>query len=329
MAEVEVVKGVAPVLPDAQMHLVKPTQPVIGRIAGTNLCMRGKSASFIRHVQIDVSGTPLEDNFLIGQSFGVVPPGEDERGKPHKVRLYSIACPSWGEDGAGKIVSTTPKRVIDERTPQKDGDDPDDHALFTGVCSNYLCDLRVGDEVQVSGPNGRRFLLPTDPSRHDYLFIATGTGIAPFRGMAMELLQHPDGPCKSQIHLVMGTPYRGDLLYDDLFVDLAAKHDNFYYHTAISREPYKGGERGVYVDGFIEDNLDVFGPLIDSPRTLIYMCGLIGMQFGMYKVFARHNLGEGYVMVKDDIADTPIDDWDTLSMRRHIKPTPRCMLEVY
>ena len=83
-----------PKLVDVEMHIVPPTAPVTGVVTANELCLRGKSASFIRHVCIDVGGTPLEGRFQAGQSFGVVPVGVDERGKPHKVRLYSIASPT-------------------------------------------------------------------------------------------------------------------------------------------------------------------------------------------------------------------------------------------
>ena len=166
-------------LPEAELGLAPVSAPVIGRIVSNDSCLKGKSASFVRHTEIDISGTPLEGRCLVGQAFGILAPGLDERGKPHKVRLYSIACPSDGEDGAGKVISTTTKRTIDERTPQKKNDDPDDHSLFLGVCSNYICNLGPGDEVKVTGPNGKRFLLPDSPNNHDYLFVATGTGIAP------------------------------------------------------------------------------------------------------------------------------------------------------
>lgn len=316
-----------PVLPEAKMNIVPPTKPVTARVAANTLCMKGKSASFVRHVAIDVSGTPLEGNFLVGQSFGIIPPGNDERtGKPHKVRLYSIACPSWGEDGEGKVVSTTPKRLIEEID---DPEDPDQHKLYVGVASNYLCDLRPGEEVQVSGPSGKRFLLPENPADHDYLFIATGTGIAPFRGMAMELLEHPDGPCPSQMHLLMGTPYSNDLLYDDLFSRYAEAFENFHYHTAISREPRPDGRRGPYVDHLLEDKIDLFRPLLQSPRTLIYICGLAGMQIGVFTALATLGLADQYVQIKDELADTPPNDWDPKSVKRYVRPTPRCMLEVY
>ena len=314
----------APTLPDVRMNLIRPKAPAISRVVSNELCMNGKSASFVKHLVLDVSGTPLAGNFLAGQSFGVIAPGTDERGRPHKVRLYSVACPSWGEDGDGNLVSTTPKRLIDEYQPQKPTDDSTDHRLFLGVCSNYLCDIREGDEVLVTGPNGKRFLLPEDIEAHNYLFIATGTGIAPFRGMLMELFEGTGGPTGARAALVMGTPYTTDLLYEDLFQRLHREHANFEYHTAISRESDR-----LYVGSLIEREIDRFTDLLQDPRTLVYICGLEGMQFGIFQALARHGLADGYVTLHEDLAARPPDEWRFTDIKRRIKPTARCMLEVY
>jgi ferredoxin--NADP+ reductase len=198
-----------------------------------------------------------------------------------------------------------------------------------GICSNYLCSLKPGDEVCLSGPNGKRFQLPADHAAHDYLFLATGTGIAPFRGMLMELLQGSAGACDSQIHLVMGSPYTTDLLYHDLFEGLASQHSNFHYHTAISREPRGEGRRGLYVDALLDERLDSFRTLFASPRTLIYVCGLAGMQLGLFQMLARHDLDAGYCTRSAALMDTDPTDWDSAAIKRGMKPTPRCMLEVY
>ncbi|MHC4129602.1 MAG: ferredoxin reductase domain-containing protein [Planctomycetota bacterium] len=318
-----------PVFPEAKMNLAKASAPVTGRVVSNDKCLKGKSNAWVRHTEIDVTGTPLAGNFLPGQSFGVIAPGTDDQGKPHKVRLYSIACPSWGEDGEANVLSTTPKRLIDEFKPQKPGDDPEDHSLFIGVCSNYLCDLRPGAEVKLTGPAGKRFLLPANPADHDYVFVATGTGIAPFRAMAREMLEHPDGPCSSQIHLLMGSPYTSDLLYDDLFRRLDDEHENFHYHVAISREPRPGSTRGIYVDRLVDDQLDVFGPLLESPRTLIYMCGLLGMDWGVYRALVEAGLAEPYITLGDEIAGLGPKEWTSKLVKRQIRPTARCMVECY
>ena len=197
------------------------------------------------------------------------------------------------------------------------------------MCSNFLCDRRPGDEIAVTGPAGKRFLLPAEPKEHDYLFLATGTGIAPYRGMLLELLEAPGGPCPSQMHLVMGSPYTTDLLYDDLFRRLESEHDNFHYHTAISREPRAGTGRGRYVDHLLDEEVDTFRELLASPRTLLYICGLIGMQFGVFAVLAEHGLGDGYFTVGDELADVDPRSWPTQQMKRQVKATRRCMIEVY
>ena len=343
-SDVEPQDPTEPSLPEVRMHVAMPNAPVAARIAGSRLCMKGRSASFVRHVEIDLGGTPLEGAFRAGQSFGVVPPGADAAGKPHKVRLYSLASPTWGEDGFGRIIATTPKRLIVEREPQRPADEPSDHSLFLGVCSNWLCDRRAGDAVDVSGPNGKRFLLPSEPSRHDYVFLATGTGIAPFRGFLMELLVGPPAGspaaagwrrCESRIELVMGSPYTTDLLYDDFLRDLAAKHPNFRYHPAISREMRPDGvgglAKGEYVHHFMHRQLERRTGVLDllhAPRTLVYMCGLAGMQLGVFELFARHEI-RGFTRIDESLAAKRIPEWTEDDLKRRVRPTHRCMLEVY
>ncbi|MSR41252.1 MAG: hypothetical protein EXS10_05040 [Phycisphaerales bacterium] len=329
-----------PTLPEVRMHVAMPNAPVEGKISATALCMRGKSASFTRHVEIDIEGTTLEGTFRAGQSFGVIPNGVDAHGKPHKVRLYSIASPSWGEDGFGRIIATTPKRLLAERAAQTPKDDALDHSLFVGVCSNWLCDQRVGSSIQLSGPNGKRFVLPTDPNAHDYLFLATGTGVAPFRGFLMELLEGPPARspacatwtrCTSRIDLVMGVAYTNDLLYDGWIRELAKKHANFHYHTAVSRESRSDGSKGEYVHHFIDRQLSVSDGCMEglrSPRTLIYICGLAGMQVGVFQTLVKHNI-TGFTKVGVELAGIPSSAWTTEQIKRRVRPTHRCMLEVY
>src|SRR5699024_8019979 len=134
-----------------------------------------------------------------------------------KLRLYSVASPTEGEDGKQHLISTTVKRTIEEK---------EDNDLFLGVCSNYLANLQPGDKVKMTGPSGRRFLLPEEQKDFNYLFFATGTGIAPYRGMVMELLE---SGVTNDITLVFGCPYRTDLLYADYFEEMEEKYPNFHY----------------------------------------------------------------------------------------------------
>lgn len=309
------------VLPEAKMHLYRPNEPVTARVVKSEVCTaRSKAAGFVRHVEFDVSGTNLVGNVLPGQSIGVLAPGQDEKGRAHAVRLYSVASPTRGEDGEGKIISTTVKRTIDEHW--------ENHRLFLGVCSNYLCDVQAGEEVRLSGPNGKKFLVPRDAGAHDYVFFATGTGIAPFRGMVLDLLS---AKVKSNVTLIMGAPYATDLLYHDLFNRLASEHANFRYVTAISRGTQEDGNGPMYVQDRITSNKDELLAKLASERTLVYVCGIAGMELGIFQHMARHLPAatlEQYLHA-DSEAMSNIAAWDRKMLHRQIKPTKRVFLEVY
>jgi ferredoxin--NADP+ reductase len=310
-----------PEMPEVRQHLVSPAEPVEARVVATRICTAArKAAGFVRHIDIDVSGTPLEGAWRAGQSFGVVPPGVDEKGRPHKLRLYSIAAPTGGETGDGTVLSTTVKRTIEEHWEH--------HGLFLGVCSNYLCDLREGDTVRLTGPAGKRFLLPADHGRHDYLFIATGTGIAPFRGMLMDLAR---SGYRGRATLVMGTPYRTDLLYDAELRELERSHEWFTYRTAISREITEDQPRPMYVQDRVEADAGAMRALLGSDRTLVYICGIAGMELGVLRSLwtmlpPEHRAA--YLGIADDVPADPAL-WDRRMIPRQIKPTRRVFMEVY
>ncbi len=329
-----------PVLPEAKMHLHTVVEPCTGTVVSNERCTASKKAAgFVRHISIDVGGTQLAGNFRPGQSFGVVPPGLDPNGNNHKLRLYSLASPTRGEDGKGSIVATTVKRVIDEHW--------ESHKLFLGVASNYLCDLKVGDKVTLTGPAGKRFLLPAEPSRHNYLFIATGTGIAPFRGMILDLLEGSPAvlnspalpPARSDVTFLMGSPYASDFLYHKELGELARSHENFKYWTALSRErqcadvgdPTLVNAKPMYVQDRLSAIQGQLEKVLDDGKTLVYVCGIAGMELGIFQTMARTlppDLLRKYIEV-DPEAMTRIDSWDRKMIHKQIKPTKRMFLEVY
>lgn len=309
-----------PALSDVQMHLHTPVSPGVGTVVSNERCTLRKSAGFVRHVVIDVSKTSLAGRFRAGQSFGIIPPGTDDKGRSHKLRLYSIASPSAGEDGQGQVLSTTVKRTIDEHW--------ETGKLFLGVASNFLADLKPGDEVTLTGPNGKRFVIPAAPGDYDYLFFATGTGIAPFRGMAMELLASETA---SKIVLVMGSPYATDLLYHGDLLRLQGEHPRFRYLTAISREKQEDGHDPLYVQDRLATHRDELIAMLESPRTLIYICGLAGMELGIFQKLAEllpdHAL-EQYLKV-DPEAMADIRSWQRSMIHKQVRPTRRVFTEVY
>jgi len=140
------------------------------RVAGNLRLTDADASSDIRHIVLDFGATAMP--VLEGQSIGILPPGTDAAGRPHYIRLYSVASPRDGERPNYNNLSITVKRVTEDHEGKP----------TRGVCSNYLCDLKAGDEVQVVGPYGSTFLMPNHPGAN-LLMICTGTGSAPMRAM--------------------------------------------------------------------------------------------------------------------------------------------------
>ena len=135
----------------------------------------------------------------------------------------------------------------------------------------------------------------------------------------------------SRVVLVMGSPYASDLLYHDDLRELASKHSNFTYLTAISRERQEGDDRPLYVQDRLATHRDMLGALLNSSRTLIYVCGIAGMELGIFQGLARYapaSALEGYLQVDPTVAGD-INAWDRKMIHKLIKPTRRVFLEVY
>ncbi|MFB6357051.1 MAG: hypothetical protein ABEJ65_11115, partial [bacterium] len=144
---------------EIDINLVTPNDPAVGEVVENRLVTDSSSPHYTRHWVADVSGTELEGNFEVGQAFGVIPEWDhyvdynklNIQSDDRKLRLYSVASPTSGEEGNGQYISTTVKRVFDEHW--------DTGETFLGVCSNYMCDMDVGDKVKLTGPTGRHFVL--------------------------------------------------------------------------------------------------------------------------------------------------------------------------
>lgn len=269
---------------DVPVNMVTPKDPVEGEIVENRLLTDSSSPHYTRHWVVDISGSELEGSMQSGQAFGVVPEWDHfidynettVKSDDHKIRLYSNASPKWGEYGNGECYSTTVKRVFDEH--EETG------TTFLGVDSNFMCDMDEGDTVKITGPTGRDFLLPDDDvlDQHNYVFLAAGTGIAPFRGMTEELIKHG---VENPIHLILGVPYKTDILYGDWFREVEEEHDNFHFHEAISRQQQTDDGNKMYVQERIVAERNPLEDLLKDEDTLAYICGLKGMETGIYRAF--------------------------------------------
>jgi ferredoxin-NADP reductase len=132
-----------------------------------------------------------------------------------------------------------------------------------GASSTCLHSLKVGDPIQAMGPLGT-FAMKDETA--DTVFIATGSGIAPFRSMINDRL----GKNTSQkLYLLFGNRYESDIIYRQEWEALARVHPQFQVLFTLSRATWDG-PRGYVQDKILELVKEVSG-------KDYYICGLVNM----------------------------------------------------
>jgi benzoyl-CoA 2,3-dioxygenase component A len=237
---------------------------VTATVAGNYRLTAADTESDIHHIVLDF-GTQFFP-ILEGQSIGIIPPGVDEAGKPHYMRMYSVASPRAGEREGYNNLSLTVKRVVSDHEGNP----------VRGVASNYLCDLPKGATVQVTGPFGTNYLMPNHAGSN-ILMICTGTGSAPMRAMTehRRRMFARGQPLDGKLMLFFGArrpeelPYFGPLLkLPPAFIDM---------HLAFSR---MADQPRAYVQDKIREAGATVTELLKGD-SYVYICGLKGMEAGV------------------------------------------------
>jgi len=250
------------------------------------------------HLMLDFGAMPFP--VLEGQSIGIIPPGTDASGRPHHARQYSIASPRNGERPGYNNLSLTIKRVLEDHQGRP----------VRGVASNYLCDLLVGDKVQVIGPFGTTFLMPNHP-RSNIVMICTGTGSAPMRAMTewRRRLRQSGKFEGGKLMLFFGARTKAELPYFGPLQNLPK--DFIDINFAFSRTP---GQPKRYVQDAMRERAADLAPLLADANTCFYVCGLKAME-------------EGVVLAMADVARGAGHDWDAVGTS--LKREGRLHLETY
>jgi len=270
------------------------------------------TATLVGNVQVNEAGTDNETHHIVldfgvmpfpvleGQSIGIVPNGIDAQGKAHHARQYSIASPRNGERPGYNNISITVKRVVEDH----------DGKPVKGVASNYLCDLKIGDTVQVIGPFGSSFLMPNHP-KSNIVMICTGTGSAPMRGMTewRRRLRQSGKFEGGKLMLFFGARTQKELPY---FGPLQKLPKDFIdINFAFSREQ---SQTKRYVQDVMRERSADLGPLLKDSSTYFYVCGLKSME-------------EGVVLALRDVAIQAGLSWE--SVAQSLKQEGRLHLETY
>lgn len=259
------------------------------------------SPNDVRHLVFDLKGSDYR--YLEGQSAGILPPGTDANGKAHKLRLYSIASPSVGDDCQGQTMTLCVKRAVTHV--------PETGETFYGVCSSYLCDIAPGDKVQMTGPVGKGFLMPPIADAN-LIMISTGTGIAPFRAFLYDRYKRGNRT-GGVVWNFFGCQTQKDYLYADE-MEAYKQFDGFNQITAISREQKNPAGGRMYVQHRLVENANAIMTLLRDPKTYLYICGLKGMEAGILEGLNEAAANQGL-------------DWNALLGQ--MKSEKRWLVEVY
>ncbi|WP_420996568.1 benzoyl-CoA 2,3-epoxidase subunit BoxA [Cupriavidus sp. 30B13] len=250
------------------------------------------------HIVLDFGASPFP--VLEGQSIGIVPPGVDASGRPHHARQYSLASARNGERPGYNNISLTIKRVLEDHQGNP----------VRGVASNYMCDLQVGDKVEVIGPFGSSFLMPNHP-RSNIVMICTGTGSAPMRAMTewRRRLRKSGKFEGGKLMLFFGARTREELPYFGPLQNLPK--DFIDINMVFSRTP---GQPRRYVQDAMRERAADLAALLADPDTYFYVCGLKSME-------------EGVVLALRDVAQQAGLSWETVGA--DLKREGRLHLETY
>ena len=282
----------------AYTNLYGPKTPTQATVVGNFKVNEAGTSNETHHIVIDFGSMPFP--VLEGQSVAIVPPGVDASGKAHHARQYSIASPRNGERAGYNNLSLTVKRVVEDHEGKP----------VQGVCSNYLCDVKVGDTIQVIGPFGSSFLMPNHP-KSNIVMICTGTGSAPMRGMTewRRRLRQTGKFEGGKLMLFFGARTQEELPY---FGPLQKLPKDFIdINFAFSRTP---GQPKRYVQDAMRERAADLVSLLKDPNTYFYVCGLKSME-------------EGVVLALHDVATQAGLNWDQLGAT--LKKEGRLHLETY
>ena len=292
------------------VNTYKPKTPFLGTVTENYSLVAEDGIGRVQHITFDLSGGEPQLEYIEGQSIGIIPEGEDANGKPHKLRLYSIASTRHGDNYQDNTVSLCVRQLEYKNEAGEQ---------IYGVCSTYLCDIEPGSKVKITGPVGKEMLLPDDEDAN-IIMLATGTGIAPMRTYLRRMFEPREREANSwnfrgKAWLFMGAPKTGNLLYDEDFLHYENEFpDNFRYTKAISREQQNAKGGRMYIQDRVLEHAEEIFAMIEDPKTHVYMCGLRGMEPGIDEAMTAAAAAKGL-------------DWSEL--RPQLKKADRWHVETY
>jgi ferredoxin-NADP reductase len=138
-----------------------------------------------------------------------------------------------------------------------------------GPMSTLLHAVSPGDALEISHAQGFFTMIPP---RRSVLWIATGTGVAPFRAMAGDLEMRTEAMEDGlRFELLFGARSEAELLYRDEWSALAQQWPGFAYTPTLSRGDEAWQGRRGYVQAHLAERVEALG---GAANVDVYVCGL-------------------------------------------------------
>jgi CDP-4-dehydro-6-deoxyglucose reductase len=133
--------------------------------------------------------------------------------------------------------------------------------VHEGLLSPRLFEMQPGERVEIRPPLGM-FVLRNPP--RDSIFIATGTGIAPFRS----ILKGQLNASSQAFTLVFGVRHESHLMYRTEFEEMAREFPHFRFMPTLSRPTESWTGRSGHVQAHLQE-------AIGERRDVdVFLCGL-------------------------------------------------------
>jgi ferredoxin--NADP+ reductase len=251
----------------------------------------------VRELVLEIDeGNP---EYVVGQTVGVLIEGPHEFGQKYHHRLYSVAdVPPPQHEGKPEIT------IVVRRCSYIDDYSGEEHR---GISSNYLCDLKPGNRLALTGPFGIPFKVPDNKSAN-LILIGLGTGIAPFRGLVKHIYSNVHD-WQGQIRLLYGARSGLELLYmNDKRDDFALYYDEETFAAVKALSPRPDWSDPIAWDYALEQRAEEIWDLLSEPETYVYVAGVARIRESLDELFSAMR-GSAHIWQEKKAALVAAERW--------------------
>jgi ferredoxin--NADP+ reductase len=157
---------------------------------------------------------------------------------------------------------------------------------YIGINSNYICDRKSGETINITGPFGIPFNVPDDKNAN-LLLIGLGTGIAPFRAFVKRIYQDAER-WKGKVRLLYGAHSGIELLYmNSKRDDFARYYDEDTFEAIKALSPRPNWADPIAWDYAIEQRGEEILSMLSDDHTYVYVAGLMPVRDALDELFGN------------------------------------------